>query len=72
MFRVSSINKSILLIYTKRMDWAKYYQDQINKSNNNRLNKLEDFTGNYIGKGKEGGFFNPFWEAFSISQQFNS
>ena len=46
MFRVSSINKSILLIYTERMDWVKYYQDQLNKSNNNRLNKVEDFTGN--------------------------
>ena len=28
------------------MDWVKYYQDQINKSTNNRLYKVEDFTGN--------------------------
>ena len=31
------------------MDWVKYYQDQINKSTNNRLNKVEDFTGNQTG-----------------------
>ena len=44
------------------MDWVKYYQDQINKSNYNRLNKVEDFTGNQT-KGQEGGFypFIPIW-----------
>ena len=47
MFRVSSIN--IFFISPKRMDWVKYYQDQINKSTNNRLNKVEDFTGNQTG-----------------------
>ena len=45
------------------MDWVKYYQDQINKSTYNRLNKVEDFTGNqqvFKGKGQEGGFLTPF------------
>ena len=31
------------------MDWDRYYQDQINKSNNKRLNKVSDFTGNQTG-----------------------
>ena len=31
------------------MDCVKYYQDQINKSTYNRLNKVEDFTGNQTG-----------------------
>ena len=35
------------------MDWDRYYQDQINKSSNNRLNKVSDFTGN-----QTGGFIN--------------
>ena len=38
-----------------KMDWDRYYQDQINKSNNNRLNKVSDFTGN-----QTGGFIRPF------------
>ena len=36
-------------MFTKRMDWIKYYQDQINKSSYNRLNKVEEFTGNQTG-----------------------
>ena len=28
------------------MDWDRYYQDQKNKFNNDRINKLSDFTGN--------------------------
>ena len=32
-----------------KMYWDTYYQDQINKSNNKRLNKLSDFTGNQTG-----------------------
>ena len=31
------------------MDWDRYYQDQINKSNNIILNKVSDFTGNQTG-----------------------
>ena len=31
------------------MVWIKYYQDQINMSSN-RLNKVEDFTGNQTGE----------------------
>ena len=54
MFRVSSINKSILSDKNK-MDWERYYQDQIIKSTNNRLNKVEDFTGN-----QTGGFIRSF------------
>ena len=38
-----------------KMDWERYYQDQINKSTNNRLNKVSDFTGN-----QTGGFIKPF------------
>ena len=29
-----------------KMDWDRYNQDQINKSTNNRLNKVSDFIGN--------------------------
>ena len=29
------------------MDWNRYFQDQINKSNNKTLNKVSDFTGNH-------------------------
>ena len=48
MFRVSSINNSLLIgIY--KMDWVRYYQDQINKSTNNILNKVSDFTGTQTG-----------------------
>ena len=57
------------------MDWVKYYQDQINKSTYNRLNKVEDFTGNqqvFKGKGQEGGFFNPFWGVQKLSQQVSN
>ena len=35
-----------------KMDWDRYYQDQINKSNNNRLNKVSDFTVNQTGSFK--------------------
>ena len=35
------------------MDWYRYYQDQINKSKNNRLNNVSDFTRL---KGKKGDF----------------
>ena len=31
------------------MDWERYYQDQINKSNNKRLNKVSDFARNQTG-----------------------
>ena len=31
------------------MDWERYYLDQINKYNNNRLIKVSDFTGNQTG-----------------------
>ena len=31
------------------MDWVKYYQDQINKSTDYGLNKVEDFTWNQTG-----------------------
>ena len=37
------------------MDWERYYQDQINKSNNKRLNKVSDFAGN-----QTGGFMRSF------------
>ena len=37
------------------MDWERYYQDQINKSNNKRLNKVSDFAGN-----QTGGFIRSF------------
>ena len=37
------------------MDWDRYNQDQINKSNNNRLNKVSDFSGN-----QTGGFIRSF------------
>ena len=39
------------------MDWDIYYQDQINKSNNNILNNVSDFTGN-----QTGGFIGSFGE----------
>ena len=57
------------------MDWVKYYQDQINKSTNNRLNKVEDFTGNqqvFKGKGQEWGSFNPVWGVHKLSQQVSN
>ena len=38
-----------------KMDLDRYYQDQINKSTYNRLNKVSDFTENQT-KGQEGGF----------------
>ena len=58
------------------MDWDRYYQDQLNKSYNNRLNKVSDFTGNqtrgfirsFGTKRQEGGFFNPFWGVKKLSQ----
>jgi len=37
------------------MEWERYYQDQINKSNNKRLNKVSDFAGN-----QTGGFMRSF------------
>ena len=54
------------------MDWVKYYQDQINKSTYNRLNKVEDFTGNQT-KGQEGGFYTfiPFWVIKKIQDHQN-
>ena len=78
MFRVRSINQSILLIYTNRMDWGIYYQDQITKSNINRLNKVQDFTGNEtvfirsFGEEQEGGFLNLFWNVLKLSQQVSN
>ena len=38
-----------------KMDWDRYYQDQINKSTDNRLNKVSYFTGN-----QTGGFIRSF------------
>ena len=35
------------------MNWNNYFYEQINKSNNYTLNKVEDFIGN-----QTGGFFN--------------
>ena len=63
-----------------KMDWDRYYQDQINKSNYNRLNKVSDFTGNqtesfirsFGTKGQEGRFLNPFWGVQKLSQQVSS
>ena len=37
------------------MDWNNYFSDQINKSKNHPLNKVNDFTGN-----QTGGFIRPF------------
>ena len=65
MFRVSiqSINKSKINRNNVKIDWDRYYQDQKDKSNNQRLNKVSDFAGNKVAdtKYQMGGFggWNP-------------
>ena len=63
MFRVS-INKSIFLIFANRMDWDRYYQDKINKYNDNILNKVSNFTGNQTGCFIRS-FGTFFWEQYA-------
>ena len=43
------------------MDLDRYYQDQTNKSYNNILNKVSEFTGNHTYTLNQTGVWNPFY-----------
>ena len=49
-----SINKSHKYKISVNMDWHNYFKEQINKSSNHPINKVNDFTGN-----QTGGFIRP-------------
>ena len=40
-----SINKSDKCMISVNMDWNNYFKEQISKSSNHPLNKVDDFTG---------------------------
>ena len=50
------------------MDWNNYYNEQINKSNNQTLNKVSDFNGNQVGGGRLLNFFRKSIDPFGLTE----